>query len=54
MTKKLTLAALLLITVPTFAFAYCNETRMKPDGTMCPESMLYDSQFALCVEKPTG
>ncbi len=54
MSVKVSLAALVLAALPTFALAYCDEARMKPDGTMCPPDKLYDSEFALCVEKPTA
>lgn len=54
MSVKITIAAILFAAIPTFAVAYCSETRMKPDGTMCPENMLYDAEFALCVEQPTA
>lgn len=54
MRKRLTIAALLLAVAPTLAFAYCDEMRRKPDGTLCPAETIYDGEFALCVEVPSG
>ncbi len=51
---KLTIAVFVLAALPTLAIAYCNETRLKPDGSFCPTDMVYNGEFALCVEKPTG
>ena len=54
MSVKITVAALLLAAIPTFAVAYCDEMRRKPDGTLCLAENIYDSEFAMCVARPTG
>ncbi|MEL7116775.1 MAG: hypothetical protein AAGP08_14540 [Pseudomonadota bacterium] len=51
---KVLLATVVATVFSTAAFAYCDEARMKPDGSMCPHDMIYDHEFALCVEKPTA
>jgi hypothetical protein len=47
-------AALIALALPTFALAYCDDMRRKPDGALCPEGQIYDAEFAVCVHMPTG
>ena len=54
MTSKTLLAALLLSALPTFALAYCDDMRRKPDGTLCPTGEIYDAEFSMCVHAPSG
>lgn len=51
---KTAFLALVLAALPTLAFAYCDEMRRQPNGSLCPADNIYDHEFGLCVEKPSS